>query len=636
MGYREIQKGKLVDSVIVTALSKIWTGILNIIYDSFVYRIFSNISEFLKRAVRSSFIFGGLMKPVDYTSNTSKSRFAKVFSVISLGLGRFFNKLGKLIKHIVKSSQILIVLYDFYANILFQPIRTFGIISAVSGASYLILTGIFSTIGIRSILASGILIIAGGLLYLIKADLLTILKGSWIVKFLGGKAGNLDRLRLADQRKSQSHYILALALGLIISIFPVFLPTLYAAAGIVAIFAVPIVIIWPVIGLIGLALSIAYIPTMLAAGLIGLVWIGVILNSSVGKMSCKGAFVKGKAALVYIIIIISGGILSFALADSIPIAIIYTLFISVVFLFIILVKTKLALKTILLAAALAAFGTALIGIYQYLTGNIEVGWIDSEMFAGMVRIYSTFENPNVYGEYLLFTIPLGVVLFFTSKRWLYKLLWAGATLLMVVAMMLTMSRGCWIGLAVGIFIYFVIADRRFLWLFFAAVVIMPFILPESIMVRLLSIGNLEDSSSLYRLYIWLGTFSMLKDYWLTGVGLGTKAFSGVYSAYAYNGIIAPHPHNMYLNIISETGIAGFIGFIWVAILGLKNSISTAFSGVGFKRHMGAGLTAAFIGIFVQGIFDNVFYNYRIVLIFWMFIALSFAFVMVNKKAVINE
>lgn len=636
MGYREIQKGKLVDSVIVTALSKIWTGILNIIYDSFVYRIFSNISEFLKRAVRSSFIFGGLMKPVDYTSNTSKSRFAKVFSVISLGLGRFFNKLGKLIKHIVKSSQILIVLYDFYANILFQPIRTFGIISAVSGASYLILTGIFSTIGIRSILASGILIIAGGLLYLIKADLLTILKGSWIVKFLGGKAGNLDRLRLADQRKSQSHYILALALGLIISIFPVFLPTLYAAAGIVAIFAVPIVIIWPVIGLIGLALTIAYIPTMLAAGLIGLVWIGVILNSSVGKMSCKGAFVKGKAALVYIIIIISGGILSFALADSIPIAIIYTLFISVVFLFIILVKTKLALKTILLAAALAAFGTALIGIYQYLTGNIEVGWIDSEMFAGMVRIYSTFENPNVYGEYLLFTIPLGVVLFFTSKRWLYKLLWAGATLLMVVAMMLTMSRGCWIGLAVGIFIYFVIADRRFLWLFFAAVVIMPFILPESIMVRLLSIGNLEDSSSLYRLYIWLGTFSMLKDYWLTGVGLGTKAFSGVYSAYAYNGIIAPHPHNMYLNIISETGIAGFIGFIWVAILGLKNSISTAFSGVGFKRHMGAGLTAAFIGIFVQGIFDNVFYNYRIVLIFWMFIALSFAFVMVNKKAVINE
>ena len=624
------------DSVIVSTLSKIWESILKIIYDSFAYKIFSTVSQFLKRVVRNSFILGGLMKPVDYDMPSSKSRFAEIFSGVSTWINRSFTKLGALIKIIIKSSRILIILYDFYSNILFQPIRTFGIISAVSGLSYLLLTGIFSVIGLRSIIASGVLIVIGGLLYLSEVNLFTVLNNSWIVKFIGGKAGNLDKLKLIDKRKSQSHYVLAVVLGLFISVFPVLLPTLYAAAGIVALFAVPIVVVWPIIGLVGLALTIAFIPTMLAAGLIGLVWIGVILNTSVGKLSCKGAFIKGKAALVYIIIIIFGGVLSFAIADSIPIALIYTLFISVVFLFIILVKNKLALKSILLAAVIAALGTALIGIYQYLTGNIEVGWIDSEMFSGMVRIYSTFENPNVYGEYLLFMIPLGVVLFFSSKRWLYKLLWAGATLLMVVAMLLTMSRGCWIGLAAGIFIYFVIADRRFLWLFFAAVILMPFVLPESIMVRLLSIGNLEDSSSLYRLYIWLGTFSMLKDYWLTGVGLGTKAFSGVYSAYAYNGIIAPHPHNMYLNIMSETGIVGFIGFIWFAVTGLKNSISTAFNGAGFKKHMGAGLTAAFIGIFVQGIFDNVFYNYRIVLMFWMFIAFSFAFVMVNKKATIHE
>jgi len=624
-----------VDSVIVSALSKIWKGILNIIYDSFAYRIFSSVSEFLKRVVRNSFIIGSLMKPADFTTS-SKSRFAEIFSGFSIQISKGLKKLGDLLKLIIKSSRIMATIYDFYSNILFQPIRAFGIISAVSGASYLLLTGIFSVIGLKSIIAAIVLIIVGGLLYLTEVNLFTILNSSWFVKFIGGKAGNLSKLKLSDQRKTQSHYVLAVVLGLLISVFPVLLPTLYAAAGIVAVFAVPIVIVWPIIGLVGLALTIAFIPTILAAGLIGLVWIGVVLNASVGKLSCKGAFIKGKAALVYTIIIISGGILSFAIADSIPIAMIYTLFISVVFLFIILVKTKIALKSILLAAAVAALGTALIGIYQYLTGNIEVGWIDSEMFEGMVRIYSTFENPNVYGEYLLFTIPLGVVLFFSSKRWLYKVLWAGATLLMVVAMLLTMSRGCWIGLAAGIFIYFVIADRRFLWLFFAAVIVMPFILPESIMVRLLSIGNLEDSSSLYRLYIWLGTFSMLKDYWLTGVGLGTKAFSGVYSAYAYNGIIAPHPHNMYLNIISETGIAGFIGFIWVAVVGLKNSISTAFSGGSFKKHMGAGLTAAFVGIFVQGIFDNVFYNYRIVLVFWMFIAFSFAFAMINKKAVIDE
>jgi len=636
MGERKIRRGQIVDSAIVSVFSKLWNGILKIICDSFSYKVFSAVTGFLKRIVRNSFIFGNLMKPINFDADSKKSRFSEIFSKLSNGIGTMYNRMGVALGKFVKSSRILGGLYDFYSNILFQPLRTFGIIAVVSGTSYLVLTGIFSVIGIRSIIATAILLIAGALLYVTKTNLYTVLGNSWAVKFVLGKSGNLERLGLSNTRKSHSHYIIAIVLGLVISVLPVFLPTLYAFAGIAALFAVPIIVIWPIIGLVGLAMTIAFIPTMLAAGLIVLTWIGVILNASVGKLSLKGTFLKGKSVLVYIIITIFGGILSFAIADSMPIAMIYMLFISVVFLFIALVKNTLALKTILIAAALAAFGTALIGIYQYLTGNIEVGWVDSEMFAGIVRIYSTFENPNVYGEYLLFMIPLSLVLFFGTKRGLYKLFWVGAGLLMVVAMMLTMSRGCWIGLAAGVFIYFAIADRRFLWLLFGAIIVMPFVLPESIMVRLLSIGNLEDSSSLYRLYIWLGTFSMLKDYWLTGVGLGTKAFSGVYSAYAYNSIIAPHPHNLYLNIISETGIAGFIGFIWVAIMGLRSSISTAFSGGGFKRHMGAALAAAFTGFFVQGIFDNVFYNYRIVLVFWMFIAFSFAYASVYKKVVDDE
>ena len=618
------------DSVIVSTFSKLWKGTLKIICDSLSYRIFSSISAFLKRVIRNSMFFGYFMKLPDIESK-QKSRFADIFSGWAKGISKGFSTVGDFIGKTIKSSRILGIIYDFYANILFQSLQTFGIILVVSAISYIALTGIFSVIGPKSIIASIALLLAGGFLSLSKTSLYTVLDNSGFFKLTVGKKGSLERLQLTDNRKKETHFIVAIIIGLIISALPVFLPTLYAVAGIAAVFAVPIIIIWPVVGLAGLALSIAFIPTILAAGLIGLIWIGVILNASVGKLKLNGAFLKGKEALVYIIITISGGILSFSIADSIPIALIYTLFISVVFLFIILVKNPLALKTILLTAAVAALGTALFGIYQYLTGNIEVGWIDSEMFAGMVRIYSTFENPNVYGEYLLFMIPLSLVLFFSTRRWLYKLLWAGAGLLMVVAMMLTMSRGCWIGLAVGVFVYFLIADRRFLWLFFAAVVIMPFVLPESIMVRLLSIGNLEDSSSLYRLFIWLGTFSMLKDYWLTGVGLGTQAFSGVYSAYAYNGIIAPHPHNLYLNIISETGIAGLLTFVWSAVAGMKNSISTAFSGSGFKRHMGAGLAAAFTGFFVQGIFDNVFYNYRMVLIFWMFVAMSFALAMINKK-----
>lgn len=622
------------ESAIINAFSKLWNRVLSIIQDSFAYKIFISISTFLKAVVKNSFILGRFMNPVDFEAGTD-GRFSNIFSGLSNHTGKILSIIGAGIGKFIKSSRIITVVYDFYSNVLFQPIRSFGIISVTSGTIYLALTGIFSTIGIRSIIAATVLILTGAILLTTEINLYDVLCNSRILKLILGREGNLDRLGLSDNRKKQAHYGLSVILGIIIATMPVFLPTLYAAAGTAAIVGVPVIIIWPITGIVALVLSIAFIPTLLAAGLILLIWIGVILNASVGKISFKGVLSKGKSVFVYIIITLSGGILSFAIADSFPIALIYILFISIVFLFMVLIKNTLSVKSIIFSAALAALATAIIGLYQYLTGNIEVGWIDSEMFEGMVRIYSTFENPNVYGEYLLFMIPFSLTLFFGSKRGLYKLMWAGAGLLMVAAMMLTMSRGCWIGLAAGVFIYFAIADRRFLWLFFAAVVIMPFVLPESIMARLLSIGNLEDSSSLYRLYIWLGTFSMLKDYWLTGVGLGTKAFSGIYSAYAYNGIIAPHPHNLYLNIISETGITGLIGFAWVSVLGVRSSISTAIKGNVFNRHLGAALAAAFTGFFVQGIFDNVFYNYRIVLMFWIFIALSFSFAIMNKRQETN-
>nr|HPQ48301.1 O-antigen ligase family protein [Clostridia bacterium] len=140
------------------------------------------------------------------------------------------------------------------------------------------------------------------------------------------------------------------------------------------------------------------------------------------------------------------------------------------------------------------------------------------------------------------------------------------------------------------------------------------------------------------LFIWLGTFRMLGDYWLTGVGLGTKAFSGIYSAYAYNGIIAPHPHNLYLNVLSERGITGFLCLGFITMKSLKYSISSALSSRPEGKHMGAALTAAFTGILVQGMFDNVFYNYRIVLIFWLFTAMAFVFHNISKNTTeaINE
>ena len=56
--------------------------------------------------------------------------------------------------------------------------------------------------------------------------------------------------------------------------------------------------------------------------------------------------------------------------------------------------------------------------------------------------------------------------------------------------------------------------------------------------------------------------AMSKDYWLSGIGLGTEVFRGVVTKYPLytEGAIPPHSHNILLHIWIESGIIGVLSF----------------------------------------------------------------------------
>ncbi|MFO7611756.1 MAG: O-antigen ligase family protein [Clostridia bacterium] len=625
------------NSFIINGLSGLRRRTGEMIRCSFSYRLFSTISNFITRVVKASFLYRYFTKPVDFENADTRKSMA--YGILASATGKaagFLTKANNRLAAVLRSSVILTSIHDFFYRIHLQQTRTLGLATAAAAAAYLLLSAIFTEISVFTIAATTFLGVVSLLLFLSGNTLSGLICKSMTFRIIFGKTDPAFENCGRHEDETHRHYVIPIMFGILAGTIPVLLPPFYAAAAIALILGVPLVIARPVTGLAALVLLLAFIPTTAAAGLIIVIWAGVLLNAMTGKLSLKGAFLKGRASLVFIFIVLSGGVISFAIADSLPIALIYMLFISVVFLFIILVRTRYLMKTFVFSAVLAALGTGIIGVYQYLSGNIEIGWIDSEMFEGMVRIYSTFENPNVYGEYLILVIPLCLALFFGSFRKIYKIFWMGTGILLAAALLMTMSRGCWIGLAVGIILYFIIADRRFLWFLPIALVIMPFVLPQSVLIRIMSVGNLEDSSSLYRLYIWLGTFSMLRDYWFTGVGLGPKAFSGIYSIYAYNGVPAPHAHNLFLHVLSETGIAGMLGLIWVLLTGYKNSISTTLKKRGFDLHLGAALAASLTGFIVQGMFDNVFYNFRVYLMFWIIIAFAYAYALAGGKESVVE
>ena len=156
--------------------------------------------------------------------------------------------------------------------------------------------------------------------------------------------------------------------------------------------------------------------------------------------------------------------------------------------------------------------------------------------------------------------------------------------------------------------------------------ILPFIIPQTIVDRIMSVGNMEDSSTSYRVYIWMGTLGMMKHYWLGGIGMGEAAFSQVYPFFSYNAIIAPHSHNLFLQLLVEAGISGLEVFLVMQIVFVKK-MSDVYR-MDDKKSMDSMLALALgsgvIGFLAQSMFDYTFYNYRVMAVFFMVLGLGLA------------
>jgi len=293
-------------------------------------------------------------------------------------------------------------------------------------------------------------------------------------------------------------------------------------------------------------------------------------------------------------------------------------------------KSQVAIINFLLVSGGAV--VSLYGFYQYLNPrNFGGSWVDQDMFDGMFRVYSTFQNPNVLGEYFLLIIPLGVACFFLSKHLLLKLFYLGCVGAMMLCLVLTYSRGCYLGIMVAAAIFAVLMDKRFIVLGVIALILLPFVLPETILNRFLSIGNMEDTSTSYRVYIWMGTIAMLKDYWFSGIGPGEGAYNILYPIYAYSGISAPHAHNTFLQVMCDTGIMGVLTFICILFRYYKSLfISYVNSMDKTERILTISGISAMSGFLIQSLFDYTFYNYRVTLLFWVFVGLGVVYSQYSK------
>lgn len=288
-----------------------------------------------------------------------------------------------------------------------------------------------------------------------------------------------------------------------------------------------------------------------------------------------------------------------------------------------LIKGDISIRRIVRALIFSSVIVSSIGLIEQFFGITINSWVDRDLFPDITgRITSTFDNPNVLGEFLIVTVPFSICSFFISHRFTGKFFAIIAFALSVASAIYTWSRGTWVSLVVCCAVFAVVVNRRAIFGIIALSLLAPaslFVLPNSIVDRFLSSFNTLDSSIAYRIQIWKSSADMALDNIFLGIGPGSEAFGKVYPEYAASGAeVAEHSHNLVLQIIIESGIFSLI--IFAAIMAVFFVASIEYRRIDNTRSFRFLYAAGFsilVSLCVFGITEHVWYDHRMLFLFWV-------------------
>jgi putative inorganic carbon (HCO3(-)) transporter len=186
-------------------------------------------------------------------------------------------------------------------------------------------------------------------------------------------------------------------------------------------------------------------------------------------------------------------------------------------------------------------------------------------------------HPNVAGGVLALAVPFGIALavdFSRLKRTAWMVLTALATLIVMLGLVLTSSRGAWTGLACAIGLAILIwlqrrwfdtpSRKTFFWgIYFLLVIVCAIALVFSGKLGVL-LGSLPDPTGtlMGRLQIWNESLMLARDFLFTGSGLMTfKMTHPIYVELIHVPNIY-YSHNTFLEVWISQGLLGVLGIVW--------------------------------------------------------------------------
>lgn len=605
------------ESAIVRFAVFVFRKILDIYNGSFLEKIIAAICGFFVRRSENSFFCGIFTKHSERRTWQNSILFRIVSSPVALALGIAGKNEDKL-RRACDGSSILATLH----NLAYVPLRQYGVLVGGFSLGMLISLAVFGHFSRLNLAVLILLAVFAIFLMLIPSSAAALYASGKIIPFFCGIFGDVNKEKAFVLYKIPAIKVIFVLLFLLGAAAGAVSPAFVTISVVLAVGAA-LVLAETAVGVYALVMAAPIMPTMVCAAITALTAVSFGIRLVSGREKKYTLTPLSFPIFAFIALAMFASVTSFNTGESIKVFLLYILFVLAYFLIVNIIKTKAEWHGLVTAFILSGFIVASYGLLQNFMGAAtDKSWVDEEMFSSIgTRVYSTLDNPNVLGQYLVLVIPVTFAEAWSSKKIRDKFLFLIITAVMCACLLFTWSRAGWVAIILAIGFFLVMNDRRWASLCVLALIVMPFVLPESILSRITSIGNLKDSSSAYRVSVWTASLRMAKDYWLSGIGLGPGAFERVYQQYALNGAgFALHSHNFYIQLVVEMGVLGLVTFVSIIICAFRSIV-----GISEKRTenktfaIAAG--GAIVGYLFEGIAENLWYNYRMVLVFWIFLAL---------------
>jgi len=190
-----------------------------------------------------------------------------------------------------------------------------------------------------------------------------------------------------------------------------------------------------------------------------------------------------------------------------------------------------------------------------------------------IRAISFFPDPHMFSFYLGMIVPLSLGICLVKKE--KRFIWIIFLVLIIIADLLTFSRGGYLGLLVAAVFLLVWSwkylSRRacYIILILGTAIIGIMFIYGPVSQRFYSIFNLKEGSNLGRIETWKEASSVINRNWLTGVGIGSYPIAVKPSVQYREPIYA---HNAYLDITADSGIFSLLAWVGFMIISIINQV----------------------------------------------------------------